>query len=165
MDLAVARRRWSMLWLSALVVLADQVTKNWAVNHLADGHAVDVLWTLRFKLGFNSGMAFSQAEGLGPVIGVVALIAIAVLAFVARQSDTRSGSLAAAAILGGAAGNVADRLFRGDGWLHGAVIDFIDLQWWPVFNVADMAITVGGAILVVGAWRAPKVTASDREST
>jgi len=160
-DLAVASRRWSTLWLSALVVLADQVTKHWAVNHLADGHTVDIVWTLRFKLGFNSGMAFSQAEGLGPIIGVLALVAIVVLAFVVRQSDTRTGSFAAAAILGGAAGNVADRLFRGDGWLHGAVVDFIDLQWWPVFNIADMAITIGGAILVIGAWRTPKRSVAD----
>ncbi|MFT3854832.1 MAG: signal peptidase II [Ilumatobacteraceae bacterium] len=46
-------------------------------------------------------------------------------------------------------GNLADRLFRGDGWLHGAVIDFIDLQWFPIFNVADAAITIGGALFVL----------------
>ena len=160
MDLAADRRRWSTLWLSALVVLADQVTKHWAVNQLVDGKTIDLVWTLRFKLGFNSGMAFSQADGLGPVIGVIALIAIVVLAYVARQADTRSGSYAAAAILGGAAGNVVDRLFRGDGWLHGSVVDFIDLQWWPVFNIADMGITIGGAILVIGAWRAPRESSS-----
>ncbi len=165
MDLAAAKRRWSTLWLSALVVLADQVTKHWAVNHLVDGKTIDLVWTLRFKLGFNSGMAFSQAEGLGPVIGVIALVAIVVLAYVARQADTRSGSYAAAAILGGAAGNVVDRLFRGDGWLHGSVVDFIDLQWWPVFNIADMAITIGGAILVIGAWRTPRESAASGAAT
>jgi signal peptidase II len=164
-DLAAAKRRWSTLWLSALVVLADQVTKHWAVNHLVDGKTIDLVWTLRFKLGFNSGMAFSQAEGLGPVIGVIALVAIVVLAYVARQADTRSGSYAAAAILGGAAGNVVDRLFRGDGWLHGSVVDFIDLQWWPVFNIADMAITIGGAILVIGAWRTPRESAASGAAT
>jgi signal peptidase II len=52
-------------------------------------------------------------------------------------------------VCGGAAGNVVDRLFRGDGWLHGAVVDFIDLQWWPVFNIADAAITVGAVLLLV----------------
>jgi signal peptidase II len=51
-------------------------------------------------------------------------------------------------IIGGAAGNVLDRAFRGSAWMRGAVIDFIDLQWWPVFNVADVAI-VSGAILMV----------------
>ena len=53
-------------------------------------------------------------------------------------------------VIGGALGNVVDRLFRGDGWFHGSVIDFIDLQWWPIFNVADMAITIGGVLLVLG---------------
>ena len=67
----------------------------------------------------------------------------------------RNGSMLSAVgiglVIGGAIGNMLDRLFRdGDGFLGGAVVDFIDLQWWPVFNVADMAITVGGVILVVG---------------
>jgi signal peptidase II len=67
----------------------------------------------------------------------------------------RNGSMLSAVgiglVIGGAIGNVLDRLLRaGDGFLGGAVVDFIDLQWWPVFNVADMAITVGGVILVVG---------------
>jgi signal peptidase II len=52
-------------------------------------------------------------------------------------------------VLGGAAGNLADRLARGDDPLHGAVVDFIDLQWWPVFNVADIGVVVGGLLLVV----------------
>ena len=53
-------------------------------------------------------------------------------------------------VMGGAAGNVCDRLFRGSGWLRGSVVDFIDLRWWPVFNVADIGVTVGGLLLVVG---------------
>jgi signal peptidase II len=59
-------------------------------------------------------------------------------------------------IVGGALGNVLDRAFRsgGGGILSGSVVDFIDFQWWPVFNVADMAVTVGGVILVLGSVRA-----------
>ncbi|HEX7167995.1 MAG TPA: signal peptidase II, partial [Acidimicrobiales bacterium] len=53
-------------------------------------------------------------------------------------------------VLGGAVGNLADRLFRDHG---GAVVDFVDLQWWPVFNVADIAISVGAVLLVVVGWR------------
>ena len=53
-------------------------------------------------------------------------------------------------VMGGAAGNVVDRLFRGSGWFRGAVVDFIDLRWWPVFNVADIGVTVGGLLLVAG---------------
>lgn len=59
-----------------------------------------------------------------------------------------------ALVAAGAAGNVIDRLFRGDAWFRGSVVDFIDLQWWPVFNVADSAITVGGVLVILGALRA-----------
>ncbi len=85
----------------------------------------------------------------------------------------RTGSMLSAVgiglVIGGAIGNVADRLFRaGDGFLGGAVIDFIDLQWWPIFNVADMAVTVGGVILVLGSLLAgrsqPAVDQSDERA-
>jgi signal peptidase II len=54
-----------------------------------------------------------------------------------------------AGILGGALGNIADRLFRGEGFLHGKVVDFIDFQWFPIFNVADSCITIGAIVLMV----------------
>jgi signal peptidase II len=57
-------------------------------------------------------------------------------------------------VCGGAAGNVVDRLFRGDAWLRGAVVDFIDFQWWPVFNIADAAITVGAVLLLISTFLA-----------
>ena len=55
-------------------------------------------------------------------------------------------------LIGGASGNILDRMFRGDGWMKGAVVDFIDLQWFPVFNVADSAVTIGAGILILGAF-------------
>lgn len=135
--------------LAFAVVLIDQLTKTWAVNALEDGRIIHVIWTLQFALGFNSGMAFSQGEGIGPIIGVIALIAVVALLISLRKTGSTTASIGVALVCGGAAGNVADRLFRGDGWLHGAVVDFIDLQWWPVFNVADAAITVGAVLLLV----------------
>ena len=66
-----------------------------------------------------------------------------------RTVPTRMGAVAVGLVLGGAAGNLTDRALRaGDGFLGGAVIDFIDVQWYPVFNVADMAV-VGGALLLL----------------
>jgi signal peptidase II len=138
------------LWLAL-----DQLTKHWAVNHLADGHVDHLFWTLQFNLAFNSGMAFSRGRGLGPIIGVVALIVIVVLLLSLRRNDSRLGQIAVGMVIGGALGNVADRLFRGEGWLHGSVIDFIDAQWWPIFNVADIGVVVGGILLVFGAITAP----------
>jgi signal peptidase II len=137
--------------IAALVVLADQLSKRWAVSSLSDGHAVDVVSSLRFNLTFNSGMAFSQGRGVGPFIGIVALVVIVALLVSLRRNGSMLSAVGIGLVIGGAIGNVLDRLFRaGDGFLGGAVVDFIDLQWWPVFNVADMAITVGGVILVVG---------------
>jgi signal peptidase II len=136
---------------AAVVVGLDQLTKHWAVNRLSGGRDIDLVGSLRFRLTFNSGMAFSRGEGLGPIIGIVAVVVVVVLLLGLRREGSRLGDIAAGMVIGGAVGNVVDRLFRGDGWFHGAVVDFIDLQWWPIFNVADMGVTIGGVLLVLGA--------------
>lgn len=130
------------------IVIADQATKNWALNSLSDGRTIDLVWTLRFNLVFNSGMAFSQGQGLGRLIGLLA-IGVAVWLWLSLKKATTNLSLVGTAMLiGGALGNVVDRLFRGEKWLAGSVIDFIDLQWFPVFNIADSAVTLGAAMLI-----------------
>ena len=140
-------RRLALL-IVALVAI-DQLTKSWAVSALDDGRTIDIVWTLRFALGFNSGIAFSQAQGLGPVVGVVALIAVFFLLRYMLNATHPLMAYGLAGILAGAIGNIADRLFRGDGLLHGKVVDFIDLQWFPIFNVADSCITVGAVALII----------------
>ncbi len=135
------------LAVAAAVVVVDQLTKEWALDALADG-PIDVVWTLRFNLAFNKGMAFSQGSGLGPIIGVVALCVIVGLLVSVGRSSSRLYPVAVGLITGGAVGNLLDRLFREPGWLRGAVVDFIDVQWWPIFNVADIGVTVGGALLL-----------------
>ena len=135
--------------IALLIVALDQLTKAWALSAL-DDRDIDLFWTLRFHLSRNSGMAFSRGEGLGPVIGIVALVVVAALLVSLRRQTSAVSTIAVGLVIGGAAGNVVDRLFRSPGWLRGAVIDFIDLQWWPIFNVADMAITVGGLLLLFG---------------
>lgn len=134
--------------LIGLVVLLDQVTKSWAVSALANGHVIHVVGSLQFSLGFNSGFAFSQGQGFGPVVGVIAIIAVLFLLRAVRKATTQMSALALCAIVAGAIGNIADRIFRGEGWLRGRVVDFIDVQWWPVFNVADSSITVGACALI-----------------
>lgn len=146
-------RRW-LLPAGVAVVALDQVTKTWAVNALDDGRTIHVVWTLRFALGFNSGMAFSKATGLGPLIGIIATLAIVFILASLRRADSVSSAFGMTLVAAGAMGNVIDRLFRGDAWFRGSVVDFIDLQWWPVFNVADSAITVGGILVILGALRA-----------
>jgi signal peptidase II len=147
-------RRASLAVASGVVAL-DQITKHWAVSSLNDGRIIDVLGSLRFNLSFNRGMAFSQGTGIGPFIGVLGILVVLYLLIGMRKSSV-SGAVFVGLVAGGAAGNIVDRLFRGEAWLRGAVVDFIDLQWWPVFNIADAAICIGGALLVFTSFRTEK---------
>ena len=131
-----------------IVVVLDQITKHWALGHLGDGHVDDLVGSLRFNLAYNTGMAFAKGQGIGPFIAVAGLLVVVFL-LVGLRRETRPGAVFVGMVAGGAAGNIVDRLFRGEAWLHGAVIDFIDLQWWPIFNLADAAIVIGAGSLVV----------------
>lgn len=142
-----------MLAIAVVVIAADQLSKRWALHRLTGEPPLHVIWTLQFNLSFNSGMAFSQGQGIGPVIGAVAIVVVIGLALSVRKVGSRTANVAAGLVIGGAVGNLADRVFRDDGWLHGAVIDFVDLQWFPIFNVADSAITIGGALFVLWSLR------------
>lgn len=139
------------------VLVLDQLTKWWALNQLSDGDIIDVIGSLRFNLFYNTGVAFSLGSdsGIGPWISVLAIGVVVAVSFGAT-SRYPLGAVASGLISGGAVGNLLDRAFRGDdGFLHGAVIDFIDLQWWPVFNIADAAIVVGAILLVIASFRVP----------
>ncbi len=153
-----------VLPISTSIIGIDQLTKHWAVNHLSDGHVDSIFWTLQFNLSFNSGMAFGRGQGWGPVIGVVAMLVVIGLVLSIRRSEDVGSGIGAGLIVGGALGNIVDRLFRGEGWLHGAVVDFIDFQWFPIFNVADMAVNVGGALLLWSYLRSANIPASEHGS-
>jgi signal peptidase II len=113
---------------------------------------IDLVWTLRLHLTRNRGAAFSLGFGSGGLIAVLAIAVVIVLIALGRSLDSRIGVVSLGLVLGGALGNLVDRALRdGSGFLGGAVIDFIDVQWWPVFNVADMAVTIGGVLLVLTA--------------
>lgn len=141
---------------ASVIVVVDQLTKWWALNALDGGRTIDLVWTLRFALAFNEGMAFSRGTGLGKVIAVVALgVIVALVRSLRTNLDVRT-RVAMTLVIGGAIGNLVDRIFRASTWLDGAVVDFIDLQWWPVFNVADMAIVCGAVLLAAGVLRGSK---------
>ncbi|MGN6694057.1 MAG: signal peptidase II [Aquihabitans sp.] len=142
----------------AAVLIADQASKWWALNRLQNGEIFDLFWTLRFNLFYNTGVAFSLGtdSGLGPWISLLAIGVVVAVSF-GTTSRYPLGAVASGLISGGALGNLMDRAFRGDdGFLHGAVIDFIDAQWWPVFNVADAAIVIGAILLVIASFRVPQ---------
>lgn len=148
--------RWMTIISLALVTIsADQISKSWAVDALEFGDPMKVVPPLQFNLAFNTGMAFSRGASSGPLIGIIAMGIVVVMLVMARRSTSTVQLVAIGVIIGGALGNVIDRLFRTGpgvdqgGFMNGAVVDFIDLQFWPIFNLADMAVVVGGLVLAV----------------
>jgi signal peptidase II len=137
------------------VVLADQLTKWWALTALDDGSTIEVVPTLELHLVYNSGFSFSTGSGNGQLIGVLVLaLSTAMVWYIARATSAASVVLVAA-ILGGAIGNLGDRLFRADdGILSGEVVDFINVTWYAVFNIADAAVVCGAIAVVWVEWRA-----------
>jgi signal peptidase II len=155
------RPRWLLVGVVAVATLAaDQLSKWWALTNLADGHLVPVVWTLRLALHENTGAAFSMGRDSGWVkfLPLLVLVAVGLVVWRGRSLLTRPAAIAVGLIIGGAVGNLLDRALRteGGGFLSGGVVDFIDVQWWPVFNVADMGVVVGSllfALLAAGGSR------------
>lgn len=145
--------RRSASWLVAVtaivVICLDQLSKVWAVASLTGRPPVEVLGSwLQLVLVRNSGAAFSLGGGSTVIISLLAVVIVVVLIRRARGLKSKLWALALGAMIGGALGNLTDRLVRSPGGLRGHVVDFIQLPHWPVFNVADMAV-VGAAILMV----------------
>jgi signal peptidase II len=138
---------------AAAVVAVDHVTKWFAQRELVTG-PVDLLGSLRLRLIYNRGAAFGLGSRFAPLIALVVVAVIIAIVGFGRTVERTAPRVALAAIIGGAIGNLLDRTFReGSGFLGGPVVDFIDLQWWPVFNVADMAVTIGAVVLALTAGR------------
>ena len=148
------RRVTSMLAAVVLIVAADQATKAWAVAALADGPISLIGDAVELRLGRNSGGAFSSFQGATPVLAVVAAVASVVLWRMAHRATDRWMLAGLVLVLGGAMGNLVDRIARDPGFLRGRVVDFVSVGWWPSFNVADSAITVGALTLVLRTWLA-----------
>ena len=149
-------RAWPWFLTSAAIVLADQATKSLVLGRFAPGERLEITGFFNLVLVFNKGAAFSFLAGAGgwqtPLLVAFALIAAVVVSVLLARSPGRGlFSAGLALILGGAVGNVIDRL------RFGHVVDFVDLHaagWhWPAFNVADSAITVGAALLILDGFR------------
>ncbi len=137
------------LLLIGVVFCLDQVTKQIAFDNLAFERPVDLVLGFQFDYVTNSGIAFGLFDGGEGVVSVLTLLTIAALATWLTLNPARPDLwLAIGLLVGGALGNLADRT-RMD-----AVIDFLDPPAWPAFNIADVAITAGVIVLVVGVWRA-----------
>lgn len=135
--------------IAAAVVAVDQLTKVWAVAALSDGSVELIDGFLQLRLTRNPGAAFSSFTGGGPFLGAVAAAVAIAIAFLLPQIEQRLDRFALSLVMGGALGNFADRIFRGDGFLDGAVVDFINFSFWPTFNAADSAISVGVVLMLL----------------
>ena len=140
------------LFLALLVLIADQISKWWAQMSLPMAQAIKVTDFLNWFLIYNPGAAFSFLSQAGgwqrwffTIIGIVA--AAVIIWLLQKNTQDRPFCIALALILGGAIGNVLDRL------LYGAVVDFIDVHYhgwhWPAFNLADSAISIGATLIVI----------------
>ena len=157
-SLDASTRRPRLIWVTVLVALGvivlDQITKALALAYLkprilAGEGPIEILGpVLKLTYTENTGAAFSMGTGFTWIFAVIA----AVVAVIILRTATRIGSawwaVALGGLLGGAVGNLIDRLTRPPGIGQGYVVDFLQLPNWPVFNVADMSI-VGSAILMV----------------
>jgi signal peptidase II len=145
------RPRLALVLVVAVVVLClDIASKHLAVDRLADRGPVDVIdGVLKLRLVRNSGAAFGFASGLTVVLSLVAAAVIVAILRAARVLRSAWWALALGLVLGGALGNLSDRVFRNPGLFRGRVIDFLELPHWPVFNIADSCIMTGGALMVL----------------
>ena len=147
-------QRW--LWLSLAVIALDFATKQAVLASLRPGETVPILPVFTLVLAFNPGAAFSFLAGASGwqrwVFAGIAAVASVVIAWLLRRGGSRVYCAGLALILGGALGNLWDRLTIGH------VVDFLLFHWrewsYPAFNVADSAITVGAALIIIDSFRA-----------
>jgi signal peptidase II len=148
---------WRWLWLTVVVIVLDQITKWLVVQHFSYGERLNLLPVLDLTLAYNKGAAWSFLDAASGwqrwlFTGLALLVSVALVVWLKRLKARSQGLLACAVslILAGAIGNVIDRMRLGH------VIDFILVYWkehmFPIFNVADSAITVGAALLLLDAF-------------
>jgi signal peptidase II len=141
--------RW--VWITALVVLAvDAVSKALVVAKLSDRSPVHLIGhVLQLTVTRNGGAAFSVGTGATILFTAVAVVVVVIIARTARRLCSRAWAVSFGLLLGGALGNLSDRLFRSPGVFRGHVVDWIELPHWPIFNLADSAIVLGGVLAVL----------------
>jgi signal peptidase II len=140
---ALTRRRVLAYALAAVVVVADRVTTAVAVDHI---HGPSHVWgPFGLALTYNSGFAFSLFSGRAHVVTALLVLGVVVLAVAVARVRSWPMAVGAGLILGGAAGNLSERLVGGP---RGQVPDFVTLEYWPTFNLADACITAGVVVVL-----------------
>jgi signal peptidase II len=157
-----AARQLAMYGTAAAVLAADQLSKYLVVRDLAGRPPIRLIGSVvELRYATNSGGAFSLLTGAPLFFALMAVVVIGGIVYAGRRARGLPIQLALGLLLGGAVGNLLDRLLRDDGLLRGEVVDFIKIGWWPVFNLADSCIVVGGLLLALLLSRAEKPPARE----
>ncbi len=145
---------WIVLVTALIVLVIDQLSKAWAVSKLEGRPPIELLGTwLQLNFVRNPGAAFSLGGSSTIIVSLLAIGIVVVLLVRARGLGSVWWAVAMGGMVGGALGNLSDRVFRTPGGLRGQVVDFIQIPHWPVFNVADMAVVCSAILMVVLAFR------------
>jgi signal peptidase II len=147
---ALSNRRltFAVAVIAVLVLIADQGSKLLAVHQLPGRGRVDLVGSLfGLQLTRNAGAAFSTATGATWVLTLIAIAVVVVIIRFARRLGSRGWTVALGLLLGGALGNLTDRLFREPGFMRGHVVDFLEFPHWPIFNLADSCIVVAACLI------------------
>lgn len=148
------RRIVILLSVAALAYVLDLFSKIWVVTRLEGREPIHVLGSvLRFEAVRNAGAAFGFGQGMTIVFTIIAVGVIVVIARLARKLYSLPWAVALGLLLGGALGNLTDRIFRSPGGFQGEVVDFIAPAHFAVFNLADSAIVCGGVLIVLLSFR------------
>jgi signal peptidase II len=150
-------RQLALYGIAAAVLAADQLSKYLVVRNLAGRPPVRLIGSLlELRYATNSGGAFSLLTGAPLFFALMAVVVIGGILYAGRRARGLPVQLALGLLLGGAAGNLLDRLLRGGVPLRGEVVDFVKVGWWPVFNLADSCIVAGGLLLALLLGRAER---------
>jgi signal peptidase II len=150
-----ARRAWVLLVVAILALALDILTKALVVANLEGHPPIRLLGGLLYlDVIRNSGAAFSMATGLTWVLSLIAVVVVVAIIWVAPRLRSIGWAIGLGLVLAGALGNLVDRIFRAPGPLRGHVVDFVsvfgpDGSYYPIFNLADSAICVGGVLIVL----------------
>lgn len=148
------------IWLTAWTIwLFDYVTKTWALSNFSSDPQPIIGTLLQFTLLKNSGAAFSLASGFTIIFSFLAVAVIATIVRYAARITSRGWLTCAGLLLGGVLGNLTDRMFREPGFFLGHVVDWIQIPNWPVFNIADIAISTAALLAFIQTMRnVPPIT-------
>ena len=153
------RRALTLYGIAAVVLAADRITKILAERGLQDGPVELIPGVLDLRYTTNPGGAFGLFGGIPWLFATISAVVILTIVIASRRLPATSSAVGLGLVLGGALGNLVDRAIRGPGF-SGEVVDFIDLQVWPIFNLADSAIMIGAGILLIAGLRRER-TGSD----